>query len=293
MARYKKAGYKNKKRTQKRFNPVEVKKLEFTSSSVFDPEVGKGSALTPTAETATGAGTWAGYSRASGGTKPNAFEEHIQFGSRSAVVEGVAGTVLQDGSWPIALVPSVGTSYNEYLGRKFYPKKLLFKGCFFTTATGSGTTYNTLDQWDSENFIKVLLVCEKDCSRKNEVGATPTYFEGCTAAVIYNAEGASHTQVQRDGYVNALMNLDKVRNIQILKTWSFELSSGAQGAEASLPFTLLYHFKGGHATEGESTRAVTTAYQGRDLRRNRYTLLYIARGAVAVQYEGRLSFCDG
>jgi hypothetical protein len=238
--------------------------------------------------------------RNAGGVSPNDFPKHIQFGSRCAAVRSAqSGSSTDcDGSWTVVLKPAravdSSAKYDQYSGKSFFINTINAKINFFNTATGTGTTYNTLDLWDQESIIRVLLVLEKNTTNNYTLGSLSGGLGHLNASRYYASDGADTPNVAtRDKYINQFPDHELGGNVRVLKKWDLELSAGASGSEAYLPFSFYHKFKKPLKVECDTATTGNVGIgAGEDIKKNRLSLLFVARGAVAMTMQVRMSFYD-
>jgi hypothetical protein len=189
----------------------------------------------------------------------------------------------------MVLRPGHGVGQNQFIGARFAISSIAGRFTFFTT-TGTGTqTQSTNQLWTQETVGRVLLVLEPTAVDWQDGGNNSKQY--LDARNMYAGPNGGNSLGAADDYVNCFHNLASRDNFKVLKAWDFELSTGSSGQEASYRLAFYKKFKNPIVTTIDTT-LTNTANAGLGIQKNRVSLIFVARGAVAMTGCVRVNFHD-
>lgn len=231
----------------------------------------------------------------------------VQFGSRSRVnYDATAGvppagsfadtpaTSIIDGSFPLVLHPeSYGGVNNvnmqQYTGRKYATTSVVGKVTFFHASSGD---FASEKLWDNETIIDVYLLCIPDAERNLQLSSSLT-AKHITARYMFEGPGTgSYGNPIRDYAVNKFIHVNSKGSFKILRKWRLELAAANADSEPFLPWEFSHVFKKPLVTAVDQSASSNSQGDGRNIRTNLLQLLFVARGAVEMNYEIRHYFRD-
>lgn len=219
------------------------------------------------------------------------FTENIVFGSRCDYVG--TGNLL-DGSVPIVLHTNRSfLDVDGFTGSKYAIKSVHFKGSLFAALGAETSPPDVMTPgklWTQETIIEAKLVVEPDPKNYTHAGATTVSHLMGSNLFFGEAVGVKNRN-DMDKMVEKFYHVDIRDSFKTLKSEKWELAPASSGSDPYLPIEFHYVFK--QPLVVESLLAIANTKQaGVDIKRNRLTLMFYARGCASLTGEVRVRFCD-